>query len=281
MNRPSITPKRLLIAIAFLLLIISQLPAGAATTVSVIPRSIVAFLVSPPSVMLRRLSNTLRPPRKDQPDFADSDLAEQLAQQKVYADNLEQEVLLLRREIQSLVQTKRFVDLGDISLVPASVTMFNGSLTNPIITLDRGEKDGLREGLAVVWGSALVGEVTEVWAHNADVRLITAAGTKLQVRIAKPTADGATAPLPAVIELSDDGRSFFTDAFALDAPVEKGDLVHLADDRWQFRARGFIVGQVVSADKHEDRPLLLKHVVVRPMLPLTSLTRATVLVPVD
>ncbi len=281
MNRPPITPKRILIAIAVLLLLSSQLPTGAATAIASIPRAFVGF-ISKPATMLQRMSATLRPGRANAPDFTPGgDLAEQLAQANVYIDTLEQEILELRDVSQSLAQIDALLDLGGIRLIGANVLGFNGDLENPILTIGVGESSGLREGLAVVWGAGLVGRVVSTSAQTADVQLVTAAGTKLQVRIAKPVHDGVSEPLPAFIQVAEDGRSFITEDFAVDAPVQVGDLVHLADDSWQFRARGFIVGVVTEAGDHPDRPYLNKFVVIRPTLPLPSLTRVAVLVPVD
>jgi len=281
MNRPPITPKRVLIAIAVLLLLSSQLPTGAATAIGSIPRSFVGFISKPASI-LHRMSATLRPGRTNAPDFTPGgELADQLAQANVYIDTLEQEILELRDVSQSLAQIDALLDLGGIRLIGANVLGFNGDLENPIITIGVGESSGLREGLAVVWGAGLVGRVISTSAQTADVQLVTAADTKLQVRIAQPVRDGVTEPLPAFIQVADDGRSFITEDFAVDAPVEVGDLVHLADDSWQFRARGFIVGVVTEAIDHPDRPYLNKYVVIRPTLPLPSLTRVAVLVPVD
>lgn len=281
MNRPPITPKRVLITVAVLLLLSSQLPTGAATTIASIPHSFVSF-VTKPAAILQRMSATLRPARADAPDFTPGgDQAEQLAQAKVYIETLEQEILELRDVSQSLAQIDALLDLGGIRLIGANVLGFNGDLENPILTIGVGESDGLREGLAVVWGAGLVGRVVTTSQRTADVQLVTAAGTNLQVRIAKPIRDGVSEPLPAFIHVDDDGRSFYTEDFAVDAPVEVGDLVHLADDSWQFRARGFIVGVVTEAGDHPDRPYLNKYVVIRPTLPLPSLTRVAVLVPVD
>ena len=280
MNRPPITPRRVLIALAVLLLIASQLPTRAATALSYLPHSFVS-LVSKPAAMLQRMSTTLRPPRAQSPDFAaGGDLAEQLAQAKVYIDNLEQEVIELRHVSESLAQIDALLDLGGIKLVGANVLGFNGDLKNPILTIGVGSNDGLRDGLAVVWGAGLVGKVVATSASTDDVQLITAAGTKLQVRITKPNTDAGSAPLRAFIEVADDGRSFVTEEFAVDDPVAVGDLVHLADDSWQFRARGFLVG-VVTEVGESDRPLLNSRVVIRPTLPLASLTRVAVLVPVE
>ncbi len=278
MNRPPITPKRVLIALAVMLLISSQLPSTAATTLSYIPHSFVS-LISQPAALLIRLSTTLRPPRAQNPDFAvGGDLAEQLAQAKVYIDNLEQEVIELRQVSQSLAQIDALLDLGGIKLVGANVLGFNGDLENPILTIGVGSNDGLREGLAVVWGAGLVGKVVATSGNTADVQLITAADTKLQVRVAKPNA--TTTPLPAFIEVADDGRSFFTEEFAIDDPVQAGDIVHLADNSWQFRANGFLVGVVTEVGESE-RPLLNSRVVIHPTQSLASLTRVAVLVPVE
>jgi cell shape-determining protein MreC len=280
MNRPPITPRRILIAVTVLLLIASQLPVRAATALSYVPHSFVS-LISKPAALLQRLSTTIRPPRENAPDFsAAGDLADQLAQAKVYIDNLEQEIRELRNISESLAQIDALLDLGGIRLVGANVLSFNGDLKNPILTIGVGSDAGVRDGLAVVWGAGLVGRVVSTSARTADVQLITAAGTKLQVRISKPNAPGAAAPMPAFIELAEDGRSFVTEEFAVDDPVQVGDLVHLADDSWQFRARGFLVG-VVTEVGESDRPLLNSRVVIRPTHSLPSLTRVAVLVPVD
>lgn len=287
MNRPPITPKRVLIATAVVLLISSQLPTGAATALASIPRSFIA-LISKPAAMLHRMSTTLRPPRANAPNFSpQGDLAEQLAyaneqlaQAKVYSDRLDQEIRELRDVSQSLAQIDALLDLGGIRIIGANVIGFNGDLENPILTIGIGADKEVREDLAVVWGAGLVGRVVSVSEQTADVRLITAADTQLQVRIAKPNNDGLTEPLPAFIEVGKDSRSFVTEEFAIDDPVAVGDLVHLADDSWQFRSRGFLVGIVTEVGK-SDRPLLNSRVVIRPTLPLPSLTRVAVLVPVD
>jgi len=281
MNRPPITPKKLLAATTVVLLILSQLPTGVATAMSGIPRSVVALLTKP-SALLIGLSNKLRPDRAEHPDFsAGGDMADQLLQAKAYASNLEQEVAELRRINQSLGQIQALLDLGDISAVGGNVIAFNGRRENPVLTIGIGSNDGVREGLAVVWGASLVGRVIRAASSTSDVQLITAANTKLQVRLARPTDHEPSTPLPAYLQLANDGRSFFTDEFPLDAPVQVGDLAHLADDSWQFRARGFIVGRVVEAKPHPDRPLLNMRVVIRPDRSLASVSHVAVLVPVE
>lgn len=277
MNRPPINAKRVLIALTVLLLISSQLPIGAATVISSLPRAFIR-LVCMPAVLLTRASTTLRPPRDDTPRYFASN-EQKLADAEVLIRRLELEIEELRNVSESLAQIDALLGIEKINPTPANVLGFNGNLKNPILTIGIGSDSGVRDDLAVVWGASLVGQVVSTSARTADVKLTTAHET-LQVRISKHTADGPSTPLPAIIQIAEDGRSFFTEEFSVDAPIAVGDLVHLYDTSWQARARGFIVG-VVSEVGKSDRPLLNSRVVIRPMLSLSSLPRVVVLVPRD
>lgn len=287
MNRPPITAKRVLIAVVVLLLLLSQLPSNAATKVSYVPRTFIAWITRP-ATLLTSISTTLRPSHYDSPmSTGEGSLEEQLAyakeqleQAKIHYDRLEQENFRLRNINENLAIISALVESEHIDYVGAKVIGFNGDLKNPILTISIGSaQEGVREGLAVVWGADLVGKVVSTSVQTSDVKLITAAGTKLQVRITPPTVDPNSTPMPAYLELAKDGRSFQTDEFALDSPVKVGDLALLADESWQSRARGFIVGTVTQAGPHPDRPLLNKRVIVRPNRALASLDSVVVLVP--
>lgn len=281
MNRPPINAKRVMIAAIVLLLLASQLPAWLAVKLSYLPRSFVAFITQP-ATLLQGFSTTVRPGDERTPDFsAGGDLTQQLLEARVYIDNLEQDIARLRNLSDNLAIISALVDTEDISFVGAKVVGFSGDRKNPILTINIGSDHGVRDGLTVVWGADLVGKVISTSASTADVQLITAAGTKMQVRITRPVVDPTVVPVPAYIELSDDGRTFYTDEFPLDSPVHVGDLALLADESWQFRARGFIVGTVVKVGPHPDRPLLNQRVVIRPNRPLASVYGVIVLVPVE
>jgi hypothetical protein len=51
------------------------------------------------------------------------------------------------------------------------------------------------------------------------------------------------------------------------------------DDYWPAEARGFIVGKVVSVEDDPSDPTLRKRAVVRPIRPLDSLSRVTIVLP--
>ncbi len=279
MNRPPITAKRVLIGLTLALVILSQLPVRAATWISYLPHSFVS-LISQPAVLLTRASTTLRPPRDDTDEVIDDkDLKHKYAEALAYIDNLEQQIIELRNLSESLTKIDQLLQLEDIQMAGASVIGFNGDKENPILTINIGSDDEVRDGLAVVWGANLVGEVVSTSAKTSDVKLITAADTGFQVRFAGQSPDGSTNTLTGYLEVGKDGRSFYTEAFSVDDPVNVGDLVFLADDTWQSRAKGFIVGAVEVAEPHPDRPYLNKLVVVRPMMDLAHLPRVVVLVP--
>ncbi|GAB4109294.1 MAG: hypothetical protein Kow00105_17950 [Phycisphaeraceae bacterium] len=270
-----------MIALVVLLLISSQLPAWVATRISYVPRSFVA-LITKPAALLHSLSTSIRPGEHDPADFSTGgDLVQQLEQARAYIDNLEQDILRLRNLSDNLAIINALVDTEDIRFVGAKVIGFNGDRVNPILSINIGSDHGVRDGLAVVWGADLVGKVVSTSVSTSDVQLITASGTSLQVRITKPVLDPSAVPMPAFITLSEDGRTFVTDEFPLDAPIHTGDLALLADDSWQFRARGFIVGRVIDVQPHPDRPMLNLRVRIQPQRTLASLHGVIVLVPVE
>ncbi|MEZ6190871.1 MAG: rod shape-determining protein MreC [Phycisphaerales bacterium] len=288
MNRPPINAKRVMIAATVLLLLASQLPAWLAVKLSYLPHAFIEFIATP-ATFLHGFSTSIRSTDKRYTKFSEElSLEEQLSlalqkldEAKVYNDYLEQDIARLRNVSDNLALISALVDTEDISFVGAKVIGFNGNRKNPILTINIGSNDFVRDGLAVVWGADLVGKVVSTSVSTADVQLITAADTKLQVRITRPVIDPTVVPVPAYIQLSDDGRTFYTDEFPLDSPVQVGDLALLADESWQFRARGFIVGTVTEVGPHPDRPLLNQRVVIRPNRPLASVYGVIVLVPVE
>lgn len=180
--------------------------------------------------------------------------------------------------IAMLTQSREMLQLEGVQLVPARVSGFSGDPVRPVLTIDRGTFSGVHDGAAVVSGFNLVGRVAKAYAGSADVELITAAGTKLQVRILPPRTDDVPRELVEQLELEEDGR-WFEVQVEIDAAVEVGDLAHLIDERWPPAARGYVVGQVKRVAPDPANPHLFKELVIEPLPPLADLTRVTVLIP--
>jgi len=291
MRRSLLTPKRLLAIIAALLVVSSLLSARAATAVASVPRTIVSTAIAPANLLLYNLSRTLRGPGSDTIQWGGGDdqptpdqvrnLHQELGRALRLNEKLRQQNNRLKQQITQLSQIREQFGLSGMRLVSARVTAYAGDANAPVITIDRGGNVGITKGTVIASGFNLVGEVVHAGPLTADVKLITAKGTKLQVRFVPPRADAKPRLQNArQLSLREDGRTFGV-RLSTGVTVETGDLAHLADPRWPREARGFVVGQVSAVGPYEDDPLSFQSVVVDPIPPLTALNEVTALVPME
>jgi rod shape-determining protein MreC len=75
-----------------------------------------------------------------------------------------------------------------IPTVTAQVTNLNPSNFAATVTLDRGAVDGVDDGMPVVGGAGLVGQIIATSAHSATVRLITDVDSQVGVRYGPASA---------------------------------------------------------------------------------------------
>ncbi|MDX1683464.1 MAG: rod shape-determining protein MreC [Phycisphaeraceae bacterium] len=158
------------------------------------------------------------------------------------------------------------------------MTAWSGRRGTHNLMINRGGRDGIRIGQAVVDGSHLVGRITDTDPVTSTVRLILSPDTRLGARIVPPSPKAPPRDARAYLTVSDDG-DVLTGKVGADAVIRKGDLVHLADSAWPDAAQGFLIGSVVAYEKWPDDPLNYRRVVVRPPASLMHLQRAVVLVP--
>ena len=90
---------------------------------------------------------------------------------------LEAENLLLREYMYQNLRLRELIDFkdslsGNYETVSASVVAWNPSNTYKSVTINRGEKDGVRKNMAVVTSMGLVGHVINVSGGSAEVLLI-------------------------------------------------------------------------------------------------------------
>jgi cell shape-determining protein MreC len=281
MPKPLLTPRRSLLILALLLFVNAMLPERHAQTAGYIPATVVNFAAAPLAAPLKSLSGSLRarePDRIEMGTPADVEVQYQLALQRLR--QLEAELDEAQRLIMTLTQSREMLSLAGTRLVPARAWGFAGERVRPVVNIDRGRSRGIHEGMAVVHGINLVGRVDRAYANTADVELITAPNSRLQVRILPPRTDEAPRELVEILELAPDRRTFRVQV-KIDAPVQQGDLAHLIDERWPAEARGYVVGQVVRVNPDPSAPHSFRIVEVRPLAPLESLNRLTVLAPIE
>lgn len=275
MRRPWPNPQHVLFGAVVALLVLSLLPTHWAALVSRPPRHLLNAAIAPADHLLKPLADALRY-RPDSPvDLGNQEEYERARQQIV---QLQFRLRQAKERIAELSQLRDQLKLVGVGLLPAAVTAWGGDRLHPHLTLNKGQRHGVRPGQVVVRGFTLVGRITDAGPVTSTVRLVTAADTHLVTLFKPPTPGQSARQWMARIQAAK-GRDGFWAAISADDPVREGDLVHLYDDSWPQNARGFVIGKVTQIQKHPDDPILRRRVIVTPTRSLRHLDHVTVIVP--
>ena len=273
-----LTPSRVLALLVVVLLILSLLPARILHVLTGGPRHVVESVTTPLTHQLKRVSDTLRPVP---PPVVDPVDLEELAILRAQNEALQQQLDELSQRLAQSEALGAFLtddQLAGFKRTTAAVVRGTWRSDQAMLTLNRGDQEGLRIGQAVaVDGAQLVGRISDVGPVTATVATITQPRTVLEVtlRAAAPT-DRATR-LRTTLVRSTDGP-FFEAIVMTGTPVQVGDLAQLADVEWPPEAMGFVVGRVVNIEDYAADPTLRKRIVVEPTRPLNRLRFVVVLV---
>ncbi len=276
MAKRVLTPKRLLVLIAALLVLMSLLPGRVATAIASPPREVLAAVTLPVSVPLKVVSTALRRPETG----LALDDEHHPGQGLKYRAQLEQELERLRQENRMLRQARDIVgDQAAVRLVSARVgSASTGDGVQPTLTIDRGRRHGVEAGQAVVWGFILVGQVSRAGPVTSDVGLVTAADTGLEARIVPPTRSAPARQWRGWVAYDRRQGALIAELDDPEQEVEAGDVAHLADISWPSPAQGFVLGRVETVQRDPGQPYLIRHAIIRPLMPLEALTQVSVLV---
>ena len=276
---PHLTPRRLLLLTAVLLLASTQLPLTAAQRVHAMARNVVDTSVAPVVSLLRGLSLTVRPEGARDIDYGSAEtLRRNYAEALAWNSRLETEVRQLREKLDFYERTAGV--LGEVTrrFVDARVARVIRNVREPQLVIAEGERLGIAPGQPVVSGVHLVGRVgEEVGPLSARVELLMRPGRELQARIRPPVARPQTPDFRELVTVTEDGDRLVCEV-PLDQPVAVGDLVHLDDRLWPIDAQGFLLGQVAEIDDRVERPVEFKRLVIEPGIAPRRLARVTVLV---
>lgn len=88
------------------------------------------------------------------------------------------------REQKALLELSDLDFVGDIPSVPARVVSTSPSAFELTVELDQGSSSGVLEGMPVVAGAGLVGQVVDVSSSRSVVRLLVDPKTRVGVRLA-------------------------------------------------------------------------------------------------
>ncbi len=126
-------------------------------------------------------------------------------------------------------------------------------------SIELGESEGIRTGLAILESEMLIGIVEQVGTHSARVKLLSDPTVQMKVRTARLTAEGVV-PLTSPFWLTGRGqdRMVLRDIDRRDVEsgrVMVGDVV-LSDPESTGLPVAMVIGRIRSIDSDRDNPLL-------------------------
>jgi rod shape-determining protein MreC len=277
MTKPALTPRRVLLLLVLVMVLSSLMPPWVAGKFSHYPRNIVHGLTLPFVHGLTKVSNWLRPGEADHPDLGDAQLiGEQNLLLQGQVMRLQEELRTTRELLAQVADVQALTGTG-VTLIEARVTAQPASRSQAVITINRGEREGVRKGMIVASGYNLVGRVTATTAVDASVMLLTQPKQPPLAVVVRAGVQPAYA-LATGLELAPGGEEFIS-MLSKDDAIKEGDLAFLDDKAWPPESRGFVVGKVVRTEPDPADPLLRRRAIVRPVRPLDALTSVMVVVP--
>jgi cell shape-determining protein MreC len=244
------------------------------------PHKIVETMVGPVSQLMSTVAGSVGGEQEDPIHLADLQKANRLLQEQ-YARNLrlENEVIRLRRENAALQDLQERFSRTEYRTIMADVMGRSIESDVRALTINRGQRAGLSQGIPAVIDANVVGRLTSVGRVTATVELITTPGTKLNAIITPPTWSGS---LPAArrrlvqFDAMPDGT---LQALAPDdLPINIDDIAHLRDDSWPNSVNGMILGRVINVESLDDPPLRIR-ITIQPLRTLQYLDEVTLIVP--
>jgi cell shape-determining protein MreC len=279
--RTKMTSHRVLIGLAVVLGLNSQLNTRHLHWVGAVPRGIVKTLANPPASLLNSAMVGLRgeDPGPDviPPDATEQKLNELLASASHENRRLWEENRHLRDQLAGFTAAANVRGSMTLNLLPARVADYNPSRSNPTIELDKGSRAGVETDNPVIVSANLVGFIQgDVGTLRSSARLITAPDTRYAVRLIRPGSSTDDFGDATYIYTDDSGTFFHCDMPDGTHDIAVGDLASLADDRYP-QALGYILGVVseVRLD-HPENPLELDRIIIRPAVDPSRLRNVSI-----
>ena len=175
------------------------------------------------------------------------------------------------RRRRELTQLQEQLDLPFVGQIPtARATVVSGAVTNfdDTITIDKGTGDGVRDGMAVVAGSGLIGRVADAGDNRSSIQLVSDPSFQLGVRVSGQPGLG-------IVQGQGDERRLRATSFDIDTPLDDGDLLVTSGAEKSTLPPDVPVGRVT--DVVEDDVLLQKEAEVELLANLNDLRYVTVL----
>jgi len=191
------------------------------------------------------------------------------AELKDSVNRLQAEVAQLaenKKENDSLRKLLGFAQSGGYSYEPAEVIVFDPSNIRGMITINKGSKEGLTNGMAVISDGFLVGRISETAEHTAKVQLIIDPTSAIPVTLQSANTNG--------IAKGEIGFGLSMEKIPQGEQIKEGDTV-ITSGLGGDIPKGLILGKVEKIEKLENS--LFINALVRPFADMGNLFRVIVI----
>lgn len=184
-----------------------------------------------------------------------------------HAATLESQLEAERHKLALVSGIKERLAFAATSLIPADVvTVSIGPLQGQMI-LNRGANDGIEKGNYVIASNSVIGRVTDVWANQSAVRMVTDPLSQVPARIAGADVN---------ILLKGGGENCAViDFLKVDFPIAVGANV-CARPQPEFLEAPIVIGRVSHCSRDEENPLIWD-IIVTPACEFSDVTTVAVL----
>ena len=178
------------------------------------------------------------------------------------------------RELEDALSVKQ--SRPDDEFLVANVTARDPSGLKRFIAIDRGEGDGVEDGMVVLSrNGSLVGTVSRAYQGFSWVRLVTDPESAVNAQVAAATSEVQEGSVPQGVLEGDLREGLLLELLPADADVAEGFLVTTSGLGGNY-PRALLIGSVESVDAQPQEPF--KRAFVEPAATLSSLETVLVLI---
>lgn len=192
-------------------------------------------------------------------------------------ESLEAENIELKQEIKKLKEELKIeYVLSDYEYLNATVVSRNSLYWYNLLTINKGSKNGIEDGMVVINSTGLIGKITNVSNYSADVKLITTNDTNNKISVTITNGDKRLTGL--INSYNYDDGNLKVEGISNTETVMVGDLVYTSGLGGVFPS-GILIGRVesITTDVYD----LAKIINVKPSADFDDINYVTILKRVD
>lgn len=273
--KPVFSSRRVVVGLALILGLNSQLNTRHLGWVGKVPNTIVKTLADPPASLMRRAAVGVQGDPADETYVSDdhdaAEMREWIARAELLNRQLWEENRDLQRLLDAVIVASEARGSQTIQLLEARIADINPSASNPTLELDKGSRNGVEPGNPVVRNANLLGFIGEdIGTLRSSARLVTAPQSRYRVRFVQLGVEVSPDSETQYVYVDPSGTYFYCDLRKDGHGIQTGALASMADDLYP-QAYGYLLGEVEEIREHPDDPTKQVRVIVRMPIDPTQL----------